>query len=197
MFRVPFCRTQACRACTHRTSTRAPRRGLHRRATPARRGRSAAVGRRCAAAAPRSAPRPDRPVPAEAPATASPVAPADEDAMQRVTRLARQSLEEAKLILGERRITPEQRRAWQDAARRYWQTARGSVRTERPHDRARRVPSNSLGAPVNLGVKEHGRCVRPCQPAMRHDAGLAQPWASRRVERGRGDAGGRGAERRP
>jgi hypothetical protein len=77
------------------------------------------------------------PVPAEAPATASPVAPADDDALQRVTRLARQSLEEAKLIVGERRITPEQRRAWQDAARRYWQTARRSVKSERPHDRAR------------------------------------------------------------
>ena len=77
------------------------------------------------------------PVAAEASATASPVAPGDDDALQRVTRLARQSLEEAKLILGERRITPEQRRSWQDAARRYWQTARGSVRNERPHDRAR------------------------------------------------------------
>jgi len=77
------------------------------------------------------------PVPAEAPATVSPVAPADDDALQRVTRLARQSLEEARLIVGERRITPEQRRAWQDAARRYWQTARRSVRNERPHDRAR------------------------------------------------------------
>jgi hypothetical protein len=77
------------------------------------------------------------PVPAEAPATASPVAPADNEALQRVTRLARQSLEEAKLIVGERRITPEQRRAWQEAARRYWQTARRSVRNERPHDRAR------------------------------------------------------------
>jgi hypothetical protein len=77
------------------------------------------------------------PVPAQASATASPVAPADNDALQRVTRLARQSLEEAKLIVGERRITPEQRRAWQEAARRYWQTARGSVRNERPHDRAR------------------------------------------------------------
>jgi hypothetical protein len=77
------------------------------------------------------------PVPAKASATASPVAPADNDALQRVTRLARQSLEEAKLIVGERRITPEQRRAWQEAARRYWQTARGSVRNERPHDRAR------------------------------------------------------------
>jgi hypothetical protein len=77
------------------------------------------------------------PVAAEASATASPVAPGDNDALQRVTRLARQSLEEAKLIVGERRIAPEQRRAWQEAARRYWQTARGSVRTERPHDRAR------------------------------------------------------------
>ena len=77
------------------------------------------------------------PVPAEVPATASPVAPAEDDALQRVTRLARQSLEEAKLIVGERRITPEQRRAWQEAARRYWQTARRSVRNDRPQDRAR------------------------------------------------------------
>src|SRR4051794_34697279 len=56
------------------------------------------------------------PVPAEAPATTSPGAP--DDALQRVTRLARQSLEEARLIVGERRITSEQRKAWQDAARR-------------------------------------------------------------------------------
>ncbi|HEX6651282.1 MAG TPA: hypothetical protein VF072_00955 [Thermoleophilaceae bacterium] len=77
------------------------------------------------------------PVSAEASATANPVAPADKDALERVTRLARQSLEEAKLIVGERRITPEQRRAWQEAARRYWQTARRSVRNERPHDRTR------------------------------------------------------------
>jgi hypothetical protein len=75
--------------------------------------------------------------PVEASATASPVASGDNDALQRVTRLARQSLEEAKLIVGERRITPEQRRAWQDAARRYWQTARRSVKSERPHDRTR------------------------------------------------------------
>jgi hypothetical protein len=77
------------------------------------------------------------PASAEVPATASPVAPADEDALQRVTRLARQSLEEARLIVGDRRITPEQRKAWQDAARRYWQTARRAVRNEPPHDRAR------------------------------------------------------------
>jgi hypothetical protein len=77
------------------------------------------------------------PVPAAPPATATPVAPAEDDALQRVTRLARQSLEEARLILGERRITPEQRRAWQEAARRYWQTARRSVKSERPDDRVR------------------------------------------------------------
>jgi hypothetical protein len=77
------------------------------------------------------------PVPAAAPATATPVAPAGEDALQRVTRLARQSLEEARLIVGERRITPEQRTAWQEAARRYWETARRSVRSERPQDRVR------------------------------------------------------------
>jgi hypothetical protein len=71
------------------------------------------------------------PVPAPTPATATPVAPAGDDALQRVTRLARQSLEEARVIVGERRITTEQRRAWQEAARRYWQTARRSVRSER------------------------------------------------------------------
>ena len=71
------------------------------------------------------------PAPAPAPATATPVAPTGDDALQRVTRLARQSLEEARLIVGERRITPEQRRAWQETARRYWQTARRSVRSER------------------------------------------------------------------
>jgi hypothetical protein len=77
------------------------------------------------------------PVPAAAPATATQVAPAGDDALQRVTRLARQSLEEARLIVGERRITPEQRTAWQDAARRYWVTARQSLRHERPRDPTR------------------------------------------------------------
>jgi hypothetical protein len=71
------------------------------------------------------------PVPAESPATASPPAPRGDDALERVTRLARQSIHEARLIVGERRITPEQRRAWQEAAGRYWQTARRSVRKER------------------------------------------------------------------
>jgi hypothetical protein len=77
------------------------------------------------------------PVPTAPPATASPGAAAGDDALQRVTRLARQSLEEARLIVGERRITPEQRRAWREAARRYWQTARRSVRSEGSHDRTR------------------------------------------------------------
>src|SRR5690242_19669325 len=50
------------------------------------------------------------PAPASPPAVATPVAPGGEDALQRVTRLTRQSLEEARLIVGERRITPELRR---------------------------------------------------------------------------------------
>src|SRR5436190_15073647 len=70
------------------------------------------------------------PAPVASPATASPPALRPDDALQRVTRLARQSLHEAKLIVGERRITPEQRTAWQDAARRYWLTAGRSVRNE-------------------------------------------------------------------
>src|SRR4051794_28564729 len=77
------------------------------------------------------------PVSTESPATASPPAPRADDALQRVTRLARQSLHEASVIVGERRITPEQRAAWQEAARRYWDTARRSVRHERPRDRTR------------------------------------------------------------
>src|SRR3954468_7772389 len=77
------------------------------------------------------------PVPAESPATTSPPPPRGDDALERVTRLARQSLHEARLIVGERRITPEQRAAWQEAARRYWVTARHSLRHERPRDRTR------------------------------------------------------------
>jgi hypothetical protein len=77
------------------------------------------------------------PVPVEAPATASPPAPIADDALHRVTRLARQSLHEARVIVGERRITPEQRSAWQEAARRYWDTARHSIRSERARDRTR------------------------------------------------------------
>jgi hypothetical protein len=77
------------------------------------------------------------PAPAGPPATANAPAPLAEDALHRVTRLARKSLHEARLIVGERRITPEQRAAWQDAARRYMLTARDSVRHENPRDRTR------------------------------------------------------------
>jgi hypothetical protein len=39
---------------------------------------------------------------------------------------------------------------------------------------------------------------RPALPtAMRHETGLPQPWASRRVERGRGDAQGEGIREAP
>jgi hypothetical protein len=77
----------------------------------------------------------DEIAPAPAPATVRPSTPADE-ALRRATRLARQSLQEARrLAAGERRITPEQRKAWQEAARRYWVATRRSVRRERtPRD---------------------------------------------------------------
>jgi hypothetical protein len=68
---------------------------------------------------------------APAPAPGGPSPPAD-DALTRATRVARQSLQEARLFaVGERRITPEQRKAWRDAARRYWVATRRSVRRER------------------------------------------------------------------
>ena len=68
---------------------------------------------------------------APAPATARASTLAD-DALRRATRLARQSLQEARrFAVGERRITPEQRKAWQEAARRYWVATRRSVRHER------------------------------------------------------------------
>ena len=69
--------------------------------------------------------------PATSAATAGASTPAD-DALTRATRLARQSLQEARrFAAGERRITPEQRKAWQEAARRYWVATRRSVRRER------------------------------------------------------------------
>ncbi|HEX2103854.1 MAG TPA: hypothetical protein VHF51_09395 [Solirubrobacteraceae bacterium] len=42
-----------------------------------------------------------------------------DDALRRATWLARESLREARVAIGSRRPTAEQRRAWQDAARRY------------------------------------------------------------------------------
>jgi hypothetical protein len=73
----------------------------------------------------------DEIAPAPTPAAARPSTPADE-ALRRATRLARQSLEEARrFAAGERRITPEQRKAWQEAARRYWVATRRSVWRDR------------------------------------------------------------------
>jgi hypothetical protein len=75
------------------------------------------------------------PSPAPRPATAAPGRPAN-DALARATRLARQSLQEARrFAIGERRITSEQRKAWQDAARRYWAAKRRSVVRERMRPR--------------------------------------------------------------
>jgi hypothetical protein len=42
-----------------------------------------------------------------------------DDALRRATWLARESLREARTAIGERTITADQRRAWQEAARRY------------------------------------------------------------------------------
>jgi hypothetical protein len=58
----------------------------------------------------------------------APPAAAAEDALQRATRLARESLREARVAFGERAPTAEQRRAWQEAARRY--VAARAVRRE-------------------------------------------------------------------
>jgi hypothetical protein len=49
----------------------------------------------------------------------TPTAAEEDDALRRATRLARESLREARVALGERRPTPDQRRAWQESARRY------------------------------------------------------------------------------
>ena len=66
------------------------------------------------------APAPE-PEPASEPEAAAglPAMPDYEDALHRATWLARQSLREARAAIGERRPTAEQRRAWQEAARRY------------------------------------------------------------------------------
>ena len=52
----------------------------------------------------------------------------EEDHLTRATRLARESLQEARFALGERGPSPEQRRAWQDAARRYVEVTKSSLR---------------------------------------------------------------------
>jgi hypothetical protein len=58
-------------------------------------------------------------------AVATLVLPDHDDALRRATWLARESLREARTALDERRPTAEQRRAWQDAARRYVASAAG------------------------------------------------------------------------
>ena len=55
----------------------------------------------------------------------------EEDHLTRATRLARESLQEARFALGERGPSPDQRRAWQDAARRYVDEAKRSLRSGR------------------------------------------------------------------
>jgi len=54
--------------------------------------------------------------------------PPDADAaLRRATWLARESLREARMAIGQRRPTAEQRRAWQEAARRYLSDRRRAV----------------------------------------------------------------------
>ena len=62
------------------------------------------------------------------------VAPA-EDHLTRATRLARESLQEAKFAVGARGLSLDQRRAWQDAARRYVAATKRSVITGRRNGR--------------------------------------------------------------
>ena len=50
-----------------------------------------------------------------------------EDHLARATRLARESFQEARFAIGERGLSGEQRRAWQDAARRYVAVTKRSV----------------------------------------------------------------------
>jgi hypothetical protein len=64
-------------------------------------------------------PEPEPEAAAEPDANGLPAMPDHDDALRRATWLARESLREARVALGERRPTSEQRRAWQEAARRY------------------------------------------------------------------------------
>ena len=50
-----------------------------------------------------------------------------EDHLLRATRLARESLQEARFAIGERGLSADQRRAWQSAARRYVEATKRSV----------------------------------------------------------------------
>jgi hypothetical protein len=73
------------------------------------------------------------PEPAADAATAP--APDHDDALKRATWLARESLREARVAIGERRFTSAQRKAWQETARRYATATRRSVTRERPSGR--------------------------------------------------------------
>jgi hypothetical protein len=64
------------------------------------------------------APEPEPELQSEAPA-ATVTTPDFDDALHRATRLARQSLREARVAIGRGQQSAEQRRAWQEAARRY------------------------------------------------------------------------------
>jgi hypothetical protein len=61
--------------------------------------------------------------------------PDTDDALRRATWLARESLREARVAIGQHRPTPDQRRAWQDAARRYVADRRRTVLRQREPDR--------------------------------------------------------------
>jgi hypothetical protein len=74
--------------------------------------------------APEPEPEPDAP-------SALALAPDHDDALRRATWLARESLREARTAIGERAITADQRRAWQEAARRYVATRRTMVSRQR------------------------------------------------------------------
>jgi hypothetical protein len=65
------------------------------------------------------------------PAEVAIVAAEQEDHLARATRLARESLQEAKFAIGQRGLSGEQRRAWQEAARRYVAATKRSVTTPR------------------------------------------------------------------
>jgi len=60
-----------------------------------------------------------------------PAPPDSEDALRRATWLARESLREARVAIGQHRPSFEQRRAWQEAARRYVAERRRSVLGDR------------------------------------------------------------------
>jgi hypothetical protein len=79
------------------------------------------------------APEP-QPEPQPEPADAiEPVVP--EDHLVRATRLARESLQEARFAIGERGLSADQRRAWQSAARRYVAATKRSVAAGRRNAR--------------------------------------------------------------